>query len=421
MDRQRRTSTPLGLTLLLMVAACATPTSVCAQSAPRILTNGIVNAAGAPLPPAPVAPGSIISIYGSNFNSSPGAHAGGVSATPPLPTIVGATQVLINSRYAPLYYVDSTQINAEVPWEVAGATHLTVQVVVNGQPSNLSTVALAANAPGILATTHAADGSLVTPTAPAEPGEFLTIYGVGLGPVTNPPATGKAAVGKPLSNTVLTPALSIGGVAANVPFSGLTPGFSGLYQVNAQVPAGTPNANDIAVTLSVGGAISNTVTISVQSGAPSGVQVTVSPVSASLVTGATQQFTVVVTGTANSSVQWTVNGVPGGNPTVGTISTAGLYRAPAIAPSGNLVFVAATSAADSTVAGTATVAVTAPAPIASPLGRFRSSAPGLWTQFERRGWAAEYNAGQVLQTYTQFDSVVGSTVSQEVSLQLDTR
>ena len=50
-----------------------------AESAPRILTNGIVNTAGAPLPPAPVAPGSVISIYGSNFNSSSGTHAGGVS------------------------------------------------------------------------------------------------------------------------------------------------------------------------------------------------------------------------------------------------------------------------------------------------------------------------------------------------------
>ena len=127
-----------------------------AQSVPRIVTNGIVNNAGAPPPPAPVAPGSIISIYGSNFNSSPGTHAGGVSATTsPLPTSINGTQVLINSLFAPLYYVDSSQINAQVPWEVSGASYLTVQVIVNGLPSNLATVALAPNAPGLLLVTHA--------------------------------------------------------------------------------------------------------------------------------------------------------------------------------------------------------------------------------------------------------------------------
>src|SRR5579871_6273020 len=106
---------------LLVVATVPVPTSLFAQAIPRILTNGIVNAAGAPLPPAPVAPGSIISIYGSNFNSSAGTHAGGVAAArTPLPTSIGGTQVLINSVVAPLYYVDSNQINAQVPWEVSG-------------------------------------------------------------------------------------------------------------------------------------------------------------------------------------------------------------------------------------------------------------------------------------------------------------
>jgi uncharacterized protein (TIGR03437 family) len=407
----------LRLTLLLL-SGLAAPGNAFGQAVPRILTNGIVNAAGAPLAPVPVAPGGIISIYGANFNSSPGTHAGGVSATPPLPASVGGTQVLINSRFAPLYYVDSTQINAQVPWEVSGATYLSVQVIVNGLPSNLSTVPLAANAPGLLVVSHALDGSLVSSSQPATPGEYLTIYVVGLGPVANPPATGAAALAKPLSTTTLNPNLTIGGVAASVIFSGLTPGFSGLYQVNARVPEGIPNGDDIAVVLSVGGAVSNTITTSVESGAPSNVQVTVSPTSASLVTGATQQFTAAVTGTANSSVTWTVNGVPGGNLSVGTISAAGLYTAPATTPSGNLVFLAATSAAASTVAGTATVSVSAPPAVASPLGRVRSAAPGLYTQFEERGWSSGYYPGQVIQTFTQIDSA-GNHVSQEVALQLD--
>jgi uncharacterized protein (TIGR03437 family) len=394
----------LGSILLLIISMLAAPGNIFCQPVPRILTNGIVNAAGAPRPPAPVSPGGIISIYGSNFNPSPGTHAGGVSAMPPLPTSIDSTQVLINSRFAPLYYVDSTQINAQVPWEVADAAYLTVQVIVNGLPSNLSTVPLTANAPGILVVTHALDGSLVNPQQSATPGEYLTIYVVGLGPVANAPATGAAALAKPLSTTTLMPTLTIGGIAANVSFSGLTPGFSGLYQINAQVPNGVPNGDDIAVVLSADGTVSNTITTSVESGVPSNVRVSVSPASASLVTGATQQFTAAVTGTDNSSVAWTVNGVPGGNSSVGTISATGFYTAPAIAPNGNLVIVAATSAADTMVAGTAAAAVTPLPPAVSPLGRFRSAAPGLWAQFEERGWTSGYWPGQAIQTFTQVDS-----------------
>ena len=343
----------------------------------------------------------------------------GSAASSPLPTSINGTQVLINSVFSPLYYVDSSQIDAQVPWEVSGALYLSVQVFVNGFPSNLSTVALTASAPGILLATHALDGSLVTPSDPATPGEYLTIYGLGLGPVSNPPPTGAGSSAKPASTTVQTPALNIGGIAATVSFSGLTPGLTGLYQINAQVPMGTPNGDGIAVVLSIGGVISNTITTSIQSGMPSGVQVSVTPLSASLLTGATQQFTAAVSSAGNSSVTWSVNGVPGGNPSVGTISPAGLYTAPAMASGSNLVFVAATSAADSTTAGTAVIAVSSPVPAASPLGRYRSSAPGLWSRFEERGWPTQYWTGQAIQMFTQFDAIVGSTVSQEISLQLD--
>ena len=405
--------------VLLVLAGLAAPGDAYCQSVPRILTNGIVNAAGAPLPPAPVAPGLIISIFGFNFNSSSGTHAGGVSATPPLPTSIGGTQVLINSRFAPLYYVDSTQINAQVPWEVSGASYITVQVIVNGLPSNLSTVALAENAPGMLVVTHALDGSLVSPSQPATPGEYLTIYVVGLGSVANPPATGAAALAKPLSTTTLMPALTIGGVAANVIFSGLTPGFSGLYQVNAQVPQGTTHGDDVSVVLSVGGAISNTLATSVQSDMPSAVRVSISPTSVSMFTGTTQQFTAAVSGDANPAVTWSVNGILDENSTIGTISSSGLYAAPATIPSGTIAFVAATSTADPTVAGTATVALSAPAPAASPLGRFRSSGPGVWAQFDYRGVTGGYYTGQVLHLWNAINPAVGDSGQQEVSLQLD--
>jgi hypothetical protein len=94
--------------------------------------------------------------------------------------------------------------------------------------------------------------------------------------------------------------------------------------------------------------------------ATSGVTVTISPTTASLQTGKTQQFTPTVTGTSNISVTWKVNDVVGGNSTIGTVNASGLYTAPSAAPSPNTVNVTATSAADTTKSATATVTVNAP-------------------------------------------------------------
>jgi uncharacterized protein (TIGR03437 family) len=67
-----------------------------------------------------------------------------------------------------------------------------------------------------------------------------------------------------LLRTVVTPSVTIGGFPAAVDFSGLAPGFVGLYQVNAQIPANAPSGNEVPVVLSIGGVASNTVTIAVQ-------------------------------------------------------------------------------------------------------------------------------------------------------------
>jgi 6-phosphogluconolactonase (cycloisomerase 2 family) len=93
---------------------------------------------------------------------------------------------------------------------------------------------------------------------------------------------------------------------------------------------------------------------------PAAVTVTVAPATASVVTGATQQFTATVANATNTAVTWQVNGVAGGNATTGTISSGGLYTAPASVPSPAAVTVTAVSQADSTKSGTASVTVTTP-------------------------------------------------------------
>ena len=105
------------------------------------------------------------------------------------------------------------------------------------------------------------------------PGEVIIIFCTGLGEVTPQVGTGFPATG--LHTTVETPTVTIDGILATVQFSGLAPGFVGLYQLNVTVPAGTRQADDVPVVLTIGGKDSNlgkTVTIAVQEegGGPTG-------------------------------------------------------------------------------------------------------------------------------------------------------
>jgi uncharacterized protein (TIGR03437 family) len=88
----------------------------------------------------------------------------------------------------------------------------------------------------------------------------VLIYCTGLGAVSNPPADGAPGSGQPTMNT---PTVTIGGAKAIVSFSGLAPGFVGLYQVNAEVPAGLAAGNE-PVIVELAGASSNSVLLPVQ-------------------------------------------------------------------------------------------------------------------------------------------------------------
>jgi uncharacterized protein (TIGR03437 family) len=97
---------------------------------------------------------------------------------------------------------------------------------------------------------HGLDYRLVTPSAPAEHGEVVTIYLTGLGATTPALASGTPAPLAPLSRTNLAPTVFIGGQTSQVFFSGLTPGMFGLYQINARVPE-TAASGDVEVQVSL--------------------------------------------------------------------------------------------------------------------------------------------------------------------------
>jgi uncharacterized protein (TIGR03437 family) len=164
---------------------------------------------------------------------------------------------------------------------LAGAASATIQVTVNGQTSAPQFVPLGPFSPGIFTippggtgqgaiqiansnppTFAAPQGGIPGSLArPANIGEFITIFCTGLGSVTSPPATGAPALGT--STTVATPQVMIGGVPAMVSFSGLAPGFVGLYQVNVQVPPGLAAGNTVPLLFSIGGVQANAVTVAI--------------------------------------------------------------------------------------------------------------------------------------------------------------
>jgi uncharacterized protein (TIGR03437 family) len=118
-------------------------------------------------------------------------------------------------------------------------------VVTNATGSSTSTVVLAQSGPSLLVQAdgkHAlavvvhADGSsdLMSSAHPAKAGEYLILFAVGLGPTNPSVPAGKVFTGT--AQTTNTVSVSIGNVPANVAFSGIN-GFTGLYQINVQVPS----------------------------------------------------------------------------------------------------------------------------------------------------------------------------------------
>jgi uncharacterized protein (TIGR03437 family) len=205
----------------------------------------------------------------------------------PLPAELASAQVTIGGIDAPLFFVSRGQINFQVPNELPqGATN--VQVTRGGQAGNRITAVISERTSGLFrlnigeygAILNASQGNnfplpaatgaaIGIPAAPARPGDILTIFATGLGPVSPVVPTGQAAPPQgPLSHGVGTPTVNFGRpfpVRQTPLYVGLAPGFVGLYQVNVAVPDDSPTNARTAVTLEYPGAgTSNTVEIAVE-------------------------------------------------------------------------------------------------------------------------------------------------------------
>ncbi|HZT23623.1 MAG TPA: IPT/TIG domain-containing protein, partial [Verrucomicrobiae bacterium] len=185
---------------------------------PVIFSGGILNAAS--LDPASndtAAPGSLISIFGNNLAT---ATASGGAA--PLPLQIGGTSVLIGGVSAPLLLVSASQVNAQVPFEIQPGSKISVVVVVNGVSSNAEPLQIVPSAPGIFSTAgngtgtadvFHSDNTPVTNSAPALPGEEVTIYCTGLGATLSTASLPAVKTGQPGQGqlTILSPTVTMGG------------------------------------------------------------------------------------------------------------------------------------------------------------------------------------------------------------------
>jgi uncharacterized protein (TIGR03437 family) len=230
-----------------------------APLAPAVTTNGVVNGASFTGGGA-VAPGSIISIFGSNFTKIPVS----ASATP-LPSSLGNVTVTINGIVAPLFYVSANQVNAQVPYEVLPGV---ASVVVTGAAgaSMASSITISKASPGlflsgahVIATNQ--DGSLNSASNPARSGSIVTVYLNGLGTLDHPVSTGEVASSVLLSRAALNSFATINGQPAMLFYLGLTPGFVGLAQANVLIPPAV--SGNLPLFINVGGIPSNTGLISV--------------------------------------------------------------------------------------------------------------------------------------------------------------
>ncbi len=247
-----------------IVSSTSNVTTVSINTSLRV--DSVVNAASLAAR-QPVAPGSLVTIFGAGIGPVTGVARNGES----LPDSVAGVSVTFNDIPAPLSFVSSRQINAQVPWQISGDAN--VLVTVNGATAAFR-VQTARIAPGVFniaghALAFNSDGSIAGPSGsisgipshPAVAGETLTVFANGLGPVA-PAITDGVASSDALRTAGSTPVF-IGGIECHAPFVGLSSTQVGVNELKVVVPAGVHGV--VPLQINAGGIVTEAnVTIAVQ-------------------------------------------------------------------------------------------------------------------------------------------------------------
>jgi len=245
------------------------PSASCTNTKMPVIQGSIVDAAA--FTPN-LASGGLWTIKGLNFETSNLKRSAGPGdlVNNAFPTVLSCIGVEVNGQLVPITYVQTDQINFQGPATPGPATIVVVsnagkQNALRSATANINIASVApafftfngtsiaaqfANSANIVA-----NPSVVPGARPAHPGDIVTLYGTGFGATDPPIAVGGLATG--VSKVTATPiTVMIGNVNATVSYVGLSPGsISGLYQINVQIPATTPNG-DIPVVVTIGSASS---------------------------------------------------------------------------------------------------------------------------------------------------------------------
>jgi uncharacterized protein (TIGR03437 family) len=221
-----------------------------------------------------VAPGSIAALFGSGM-----ATQTAIASSLPLPTTLAGVTVKLNGLNAPLFFVSPNQINLQVPGGVAAGS-ANIEVFNTGSTTAVGTgaVNVAESSPGIFTIdlsgrnqavalnsdfSRNGDFDKLPGARPEVTGNVVVIYATGVGNTNPLVADGQPAPGNPLAQATGATNVTIGGVAAQVQFSGLVPGFVGLWQINAVIPASLPTAANTPLTVELKGRQNSSTTLAI--------------------------------------------------------------------------------------------------------------------------------------------------------------
>lgn len=234
---------------------------------PLVYRNGAVSGASFKRY-APLAPGQIFSLFGTTLASQPAS-----AATIPLPRSLAGLSATLGGVDLPLYYADTGQVNAQVPFDAPPGNILPLVVKTGTSASPPELVTLAGVQPGIFTVDSSgsgagvvtdAQGSLISAANPARAGQVVIVYATGLGATQPAVATGEASPSSTLAVASSTVSAYVGGQAASVEFAGLTPGLVGLYQVNLRIPAAATSGDAVELYLEQNQVPSNKVTMAIK-------------------------------------------------------------------------------------------------------------------------------------------------------------
>lgn len=255
-------------TIALTIPLIVTNSSI--STSPEISASGILN--GANYKPGPLAPGEVITIFGTGIG--PAALVGAqLTSAGTVSKFIGNTRVLFDGVAAPLLYVSTNQTSAVAPYFLSNRATTNVEVEYIGVRSNAVSMATTTSSPAIFTLNAAGtegaaalneDGSVNSASIPAKKGGIVVLYATGEGQTAPDGADGQLGA-IPLPKPLLPVTVTIDGKDAEVLYAGAAPGLvAGAMQVNVRVPA-TSNSGNVPVLLTVGEKRSTAgVTIAVQ-------------------------------------------------------------------------------------------------------------------------------------------------------------